>query len=460
MNQQDRHVLTLRRNFTPEDELCTVAVPFEVHGAMDELSVHMEVVAQTEATPDHDKPVIDLGLADPLRTRGWSGGARNAFSVGREHATPGYLAGPLPEGTWSVLLGAYHVPPGGCTVTLTVSLVPSTSRWVKGDLHMHTFHSDGQYSPEETLRMVEALGLDFIALTDHNTVSQNRCFPASDTVVFIPGTELTTYKGHANLLGAVDPLQDFRVTSLEDARRVATEGHHAGAKVVLNHPFEDMCLGCDWTWGFDWNYDWVEVWNGPWRPANMQALAWWQEQLVAGRRLVAVGGSDTHGPHPYVRHGMPTTWVLSESHTVDGILEGIDKGHVFLSWSPEGPQIGLTCGDALMGEVVSKGVAGSGAAGPGATESNARVTIHVTAAKAGDTVRLITDRGVEEERTVQAVGVKGEGTVEAVADLHLDWDATGRKFCRVEVWRFFDEVQMTLMAAMSNPIYFGTLEED
>ena len=61
---------------------------------------------------DDGSSVIDLGLFEPgpltLGTasfRGYSGGAQRTITVGRHHASPGYRTGPLPAGTWHVMLG-------------------------------------------------------------------------------------------------------------------------------------------------------------------------------------------------------------------------------------------------------------------------------------------------------------------------------------------------------------------
>ena len=40
----------------------------------------------------------------------------------------------------------------------------------KIDLHMHTYFSDGQHSPEELIIKVKEAGIDMIAITDHDTV--------------------------------------------------------------------------------------------------------------------------------------------------------------------------------------------------------------------------------------------------------------------------------------------------
>jgi hypothetical protein len=58
----------------------------------------------------------------------------------------------------------------------------SSPGWYRGDLHMHTAHSDGQCNSQAgkkvpcpvflTLQSAATRGLDFIAVTDHNTTSQ------------------------------------------------------------------------------------------------------------------------------------------------------------------------------------------------------------------------------------------------------------------------------------------------
>ena len=62
------------------------------------------------------------------------------------------------------------------------------------DLHLHTFYSDGTYSPEQVVRAARRHGFGAIALTDHDTVEG--CAPTAEAcrasgLEFIPGTELT-----------------------------------------------------------------------------------------------------------------------------------------------------------------------------------------------------------------------------------------------------------------------------
>ena len=62
------------------------------------------------------------------------------------------------------------------------------------DLHLHTYFSDGTYTPEELAAHAKDKGLSAIALTDHDTVEgAERASAACEAcgIEFITGTELT-----------------------------------------------------------------------------------------------------------------------------------------------------------------------------------------------------------------------------------------------------------------------------
>src|SRR5215467_12064869 len=152
--------------------------------------------------------VLDLGCFGPGGFRGWSGSSRESFVIARDAATPGYLPGELEAGTWQVMIGVHRVPPDGVGYRLTAQaatapgplLHPEPSppappvprerpprralparpghRWLAGDLHTHTVHSDGALTVPELARFAVGQGLDFLAITDHNTVSHHCELPA------------------------------------------------------------------------------------------------------------------------------------------------------------------------------------------------------------------------------------------------------------------------------------------
>jgi predicted metal-dependent phosphoesterase TrpH len=62
------------------------------------------------------------------------------------------------------------------------------------DLHLHTFFSDGTFTPEELVERASKLGFSAIALTDHDTVEgceRAAVACAASQMEFIPGAELT-----------------------------------------------------------------------------------------------------------------------------------------------------------------------------------------------------------------------------------------------------------------------------
>jgi len=218
------------------------------------------------------------------------------------------------------------------------------ARWLKGDLHCHTLHSDGLNSVEEIVRNAVELGLDFLAVTDHNTSTHFEDMDALShlPIVLIPGEEVTTYWGHANMWGLREWI-DFRCAdeaSIDAVRRYVLQ---KGGLISVNHP---KCIGPPWLFkGWD-GYPSMEVWQAPWRFYNWESLERWDTLLRKGERVVAVGGSDTHSippAEPRHPHGLanPTTWVYAEP-TESSILDAIRAGHVFITDAPNDTRLVLS----------------------------------------------------------------------------------------------------------------------
>src|SRR5512141_481155 len=86
------------------------------------------------------------------------------------------------------------------------------------DLHLHTFFSDGTYSPEELVIQAQRQELQALALTDHDTVEG--CVPTATAcqaagIEFLVGTELTAEQdGHEiHILGYCIDLQNQKFLS-------------------------------------------------------------------------------------------------------------------------------------------------------------------------------------------------------------------------------------------------------
>ncbi|MFJ8083568.1 CehA/McbA family metallohydrolase [Streptomyces sp. NPDC096205] len=249
---------------------------------------------------------LDLGLFDERGTgsgfRGWSGGARTEFFVRADEATPGYLPGPPRPGTWHIALGPYTVAPQGLSYEITLTLTygepgeavqpvypPERASgrgraWYRGDLHLHSWHSDGRRTPAEIGALARAAGLDFVNSSEHNTTSAHAHWAdvAGDDLLVLLGEEVTTRNGHLVALGT-DPgtFVDWRFRARDDAfGRTAATIRAAGGLAVPAHPHAP-CVGCAWKHGWD-AADAVEVWNGPWTPDDEVTLAAWDAGLAAG----------------------------------------------------------------------------------------------------------------------------------------------------------------------------------
>ncbi len=222
--------------------------------------------------------------------------------------------------------------------------------WYKGELHCHTIHSDGDSTPEEVIQIAKSLGLDFLAMTDHNNRSHLRELARIETdLILIPGYEVTTYYGHWNIWGDGDWI-DFRVQAPDDLRRAIHEAQRRGYLVSCNHP---RPYGPQWAFPKIDGYSCVEVWNGPWEFLNETCLAFWEARLNQGQKLVAVGGSDFHfSKEAHLAHlAHPTVYIhCPDMPSPANLLKRLRAGHAFISESPTGPRLDLRAGDAMMGD--------------------------------------------------------------------------------------------------------------
>jgi len=216
--------------------------------------------------------------------------------------------------------------------------------WYRGDLHTHSDHSDAHDFPvADLLRLARNAGLDFVFLTDHNTVSGLPEMDAAtdETLLAAGGIELTTYWGHALCLGA-RAWVDWRMRpSTGDMARVAAATYAQGQVFVIAHPQADGepgCTGCSWRFGEMMPGDArvVEVWNGPWGcdSNNEKALALWYDWLNQGLRLAATAGSDAHGSRDYAS-GPGFNVIYAEALSEAALLEGVLAGRLYLSSGPQ-----------------------------------------------------------------------------------------------------------------------------
>lgn len=442
-----------------------VYVPVDVPPGVAEIGVRYSY-DQPEPTPGVPGNSLDIGIFDPRGHeahradgfRGWSGGARDSFFLNDTEATPGYLPGPVREGTWHIVLGPYTVAPQGMAYRLEVTLRrgargpaftprPAPTRaagrgpaWYRGDLHLHTVHSDGHREPAELVAAARSAGLDFMVSTEHNTPSATGIWGhhAAEDLLIINGEEVTTRNGH--LIAAGLPAGtwiDWRFRAVDGTLpRVVGELHEHGALAIAAHPFCPY-VGCAWKFGFA-EVDAVEVWNGPWTPDDEVSLRQWDAALVAagedGRWLPAVGSSDSHDHSDAPGLGQTVVW--ADDLSPEAILAGVRAGRSYVAESTavevafEARANGRT---ARIGERLAV-----------APDMTVECAVHVRGVPGGF-VRFVTDEGSLAQLPLPRAG---EGSVR--------WTTTAAvsKYVRVEVRHTPAEPTVFEgMAAFTNPIF-------
>ena len=338
-----------------------------------------------------------LALFDPQDYRGTRmnpagiGDIALELRLGEYEAGPGALPGPLRPGRWRALIdvertietvdyeleiiagaaggpGALiaeagqaltpngaHAPAPATLGTAAESAATPAARgpgWYRGELHAHSWHSDGKVPVAQVIEAARAYGLDFLALTDHFT---NAGWPEAVALgdadlTILRGLELTGHAGHANLHGlqrwvnvyADGPAHDATGAAVPvqpgmerwDINAVARAAREQGGLFCVNHAFAGD-LG--WRYhDFDWGLaDMMEIYHHLEGPHNALQLGLWDEQLRQGRRIVGVAGTDSHHPRD-ARHrlGQCFTYVQAPDLSEAGIIAGLRSGRVYASLGP------------------------------------------------------------------------------------------------------------------------------
>ena len=320
-----------------------------------------------------NRTVIDLGLRAPSGLRGWSGGGLRKIFVSTHSASYGYTPGPIESGRWAVVVGVPNIRKGVTAIySLTIRtsssardarIVRAGAGWYVGDLHAHSGHSDGrtvlstgeriQVPPEHVFNAAKAAGLDFIALTDHNTSSHwadvDRLQLLYPHLLLLHGREVTTYRGHMNAFGETTVV-DFRLSPGRSTGSLAADLAQAGAFVSINHPErpdDETCMGCGWN---DRDEDTirrvqgVEVVNGDVVDGAMAGWPFWAAMLNRGHHLTAIGGSDEHTPDESAdqRIGRPATVVYARELSEPALLDALRAGRAYIrTRGPDGPSLEL-----------------------------------------------------------------------------------------------------------------------
>jgi len=240
--------------------------------------------------------------------------------------------------------------------------------WFCGELHAHSTYGEGKESVAELVRRAEKSGLDFLAITDRNTMAacKDPGFK-SDSVALIPSLEWGSEKRGVALIYGARTFPEF-VDSVPQAQALVDLIQAQGGFFAVAHP----CFPtAPWQWGLGF-INGVEVWCRDWRgvppmtlenvaedlkervdgklshsiayaasttdlSANGQACVFYDAELVRGLKAAVIAGSGTSSPG--VPMGQPATYVFAKEKSVKGILDGMRRGRTYICSSPAGPKL-------------------------------------------------------------------------------------------------------------------------
>lgn len=395
--------------------------------------------------------LLTLSVFDPQGERGTGhrGQPTQHVTLSAVEATPGYLPGPILSGEWRVMINTNLILPeasvqydlkihigfepitGTAPVWQPGSTNPRGPGWYRGDLHGHTVHSDGSWGTDGLVGFARASKLDFITLTDHNTISAlaEMDSHSADDLLVMGGFEYTTFYGHALALG-VRRLIDWRVRPGERTMTdMLRETEAAGGLFIIAHPAcpgDPVCTGCMWEYAdvMPGPAQVVEVWNEHWDSGsnNAGSVALWYDWLNQGYKLAATVGTDIHGAPPADREYAFDN-VYAEALTEKAILEAVRRGHNYLS---SGPVLAFI-GGSDTGE---KAIVGDSLSGSAFT-----LRLEWSGCRAGDHIRWIVDGTVQDEFAAAESGTK-------------EWTLTGKHWSVIEIRDAENN-----MRALTNPIY-------
>lgn len=400
-------------------------VPFPVPAGIREIEIRHDDLS--------DANILDFGLEDPRRGaagyRGWGGGTREPAIVGEQAASRAYVPGPIAAGEWRVIVGKaliaswparYHLevilrnaptlrPQPERAPYVPVPALRRGRRYYAGDLHVHSREStDARPELLSIARFARGRGLDFVEISDHNSVTQLDYFAAaqaqSPELLLVPGIEVTTYAGHANAVFATRFVEHKiglpGVTIAGTAAAVRAQG----ALLSINHPTLDLgeaCLGCAWRQPLDpAEVAAIELGTGGQSQGALLftpgAVRLWESLLEQGRHVAAVGGSDDHqGGQGTGRSdspiGSPTTLILADELSVGGLLAGLRQGRTVVKLQgPDDPMAELTAGELTVGDTLAV--------------RSARLKVRVTGTRGapGHSVRFVKDGAPQELVAVDA----------------------------------------------------------
>lgn len=208
--------------------------------------------------------------------------------------------------------------------------------WYKGNLHTHSTHSDGLFTPEQVIDFYRTRGYHFLSFTEHRVLT-----PASriaDDFQVISGIEIDAIDPNAGYFHMIGlgmkgfSSEQFSMTaSMNETALMISE---QGGKAFLCHPYWSCQVSKDL---FDLKGCFgVEIWNGACEAWDCKGLSvvHWEDMLNSGIRIYGLGTDDCHWWAGRQDAGLGWVWVKAPELSEEAILEALEGGYFYASSGP------------------------------------------------------------------------------------------------------------------------------
>ena len=264
----------------------------------------------------------------------------------------------------------------------------------RGAIHVHSAYSDGSGRMPEIVAAAQKAGLDFLILTDHNTLQarEEGWEGWHDGLLVVVGQEITNRYGHTLAMGTAREINHRQpvggiIKDIVAQQGLAFLAHPHGIYKPLfsvkDHSWRDWTVnsytGLElWSYMFDWvhklkYYRFLRHYQDPQKQIRgpfRQTVEKW-DRLCQEGRTVAIGAVDAHAKRypllpfvvfPYedlfrtVRTRVLIRGPLSgtASDDIPRLLSAMREGNCFISYDllcdSTGTRFGSTDGNLLMGD--------------------------------------------------------------------------------------------------------------
>jgi predicted metal-dependent phosphoesterase TrpH len=185
------------------------------------------------------------------------------------------------------------------------------------DPHIHSIYSgDATGTPKQIINQAIEVGLDGIAIADHNTIKGSILAQEEsknlDNFVLIPAIEISSTKGHIVALGIVEEIK----SGLSPQKTVEKIRENGGIAVVP-HPFVKYRQGLYGATN-DLDFDAIETLNSRYIFGYSN---WQAKRLAKKRKIPEIGCSDAH----FLGAIGSCVTELEADFSVESIIDGIMK---------------------------------------------------------------------------------------------------------------------------------------